>query len=234
MSSGRSAASLPENKRRPLRSALLAATLAALVAQPAASGRAVDPAIAPPQSKPYGLTYGEWSARWWKWALEVPAANSPLLDPTGINCAEGQTRMVWFLAGTLDPGDPVVRTCTVPVGTSLFFPIGNGFCVAEGDGSFEFQQQCAAAFFESITSLEAEVDGDSIEDLSRYRAQSPAFDLVLPSGNVFNAPAGVYSPTAADGVYLMLRPLSKGEHTLHIRAEFGGNAIDVTYFLTVG
>jgi hypothetical protein len=234
MSSGQSPAAVVGTNKGRFAVALLTLALAVVAAHPAASVDAANPSIAPPQSRPYGLTYGEWSARWWKWALEVTAENSPLLDTTGSNCAVGQAGSVWFLAGTSGPGDPVVRTCDIPIGTSLFFPVGNAFCAAEGDGSFEAQQQCAADFFAEITSLEAEVDGVSVEDLMNYRAQSPAFDLVLPSGNIFDAPPGVYSPAAADGVYLMVRPLSKGEHTVHIRAEFGAEAIDVTYFLTVG
>ena len=81
----------------------------------------VNPRVAPPASKLSGLTPGEWSAKWWRWALETPTSVNPLLDTTGANCAVGQTGRVWFLAGTLGPGDPVVRTCTIRTGTSLFF-----------------------------------------------------------------------------------------------------------------
>ena len=193
----------------------------------------VNPGIAPPQSKLRGLTLGEWSARWWKWALETPTSLNPLIDTTGANCAVGQTGHVWFLAGTLDTGDPVVRTCTIQTGTSLFFPAVNAFCVAEGDGSLEAQRACAAAFLAEVTSIEVEIDGVSVNALQSYRAQSPAFDLTLPSDNIFGAPAGLYAPTAADGFYLIVRPLPPGEHTIHIRAEFGADAIDVTYLLTV-
>ena len=193
----------------------------------------VNPRVAPPASKLSGLTLGEWSAKWWRWALETPTSVNPLLDTTGANCAVGQTGRVWFLAGTLGPGEPVVRTCTIPTGTSLFFPAANAFCVAEGDGSLEFQRACAAAFLAAVTSTGVEIDGVSVNALESYRAQSPGFDLILPSDNIFGAPAGLYTPTAADGFYLIVRPLPPGEHTIHIRVEFGADAIDVTYLLTV-
>jgi hypothetical protein len=48
----------------------------------------------------YGNTWGEWSARWVQWALSIPAATNPILDPDGENCELGQSGSVWFLAGT--------------------------------------------------------------------------------------------------------------------------------------
>ena len=46
--------------------------------------------------------------------------------------------------------------------------------------------------------------------------------------------SGWIGPAAADGVYLMLRPLPVGEHTIHIG---GGNpgvfVLDITYNITV-
>jgi hypothetical protein len=56
-----------------------------------------NPGVLPPNSRPHGQTYGEWSAAWWKWALEKSVVESPLLDTTGANCAIGQPRSVWFL-----------------------------------------------------------------------------------------------------------------------------------------
>ena len=217
-------------------SCLIAAVLAATIAVATPSSALAsnpNPGVAPAGSSLQGLTAGEWSAKWWRWALETPADESPLLDTTGANCAVAQAGHVWFLAGTLGPGAPVVRTCTIPAGTSLFFPAANAFCVAEGDGTFETQQACAAAFLAELTSMSVEIDGAPVSALDSYRAPSPAFDLILPDNNVFGAPAGVYTPTAADGFYLMLRPLASGQHTIHIRAEFGADAVDVTYLLTV-
>lgn len=75
----------------------------------------------------YGNTYGEWSAEWWQWALSIPAADSPITDPTGAKCTQQQSGPIFYLAGTNgDPAlTPVTRTCTVPGGKALFFPILN-------------------------------------------------------------------------------------------------------------
>src|SRR5262245_26501057 len=64
------------------------------------------------------------SAEWWQWALSIPAAENPQLDTTGGDCVVGQRGDVWFLAGTFG-GGTVTRTCSVPEGTVLFFPVVN-------------------------------------------------------------------------------------------------------------
>lgn len=196
--------------------------------------------VAPPTATLHGLTAGEWSARWWKWALETPASQNPLIDETGINCAVNQTGRVWFLAGLLGSGE-VTRSCTVPEGTSLFFPVANAFCVPDPGttGTFEDQRACASAFIATLISMQAELDGVSIPNLSSYRALSPAFALDFPEDDIFGVHDVTLQPAAADGFYLTVRPLPPGTHTIHVRAEFSTGepgvtqVIDVTYNITV-
>ncbi len=72
-----------------------------------------------------GATIGEWSARWWQWALGIPAPINPVSDLTGANCGVGQQGPVWFLAGTgflSPPPGPVTRDCQVPAQRYIFFP----------------------------------------------------------------------------------------------------------------
>ena len=91
--------------------------------QPAAADSDNDEAsVASIQSEPGGQTYGRWAVEWWQWALGIPAAVNPGIDTTGANCAQRQVDKVWFLAGFFGSG-PVVRSCTVPDGLSLFFPL---------------------------------------------------------------------------------------------------------------
>ena len=74
-----------------------------------------NPRVFPSDSNPYGNTYGEWSARWWQWALAIPAATNPVLDETGADCAEGQIGQVGFLASSFF-GGTFDRACAVPTG----------------------------------------------------------------------------------------------------------------------
>jgi hypothetical protein len=166
---------------------------------------------------------------WWKWALERTVDQSPLLDTTGENCDVAQSGGVWFLAGAF--GGSYTRACTVAPGTRLFLPVANAFCAAEG--GFAAMRECASSFLEGAA-YSAEIDGEVIPDLDRYRALSPEFALNLPDGNVFSVPEGEYAPAAADGIYLMLNPLTPGAHIISVTASFAdGTTLQVTYYLTV-
>ena len=213
----------------------------------ASSGSATRPSIAPIGSHPYGHTYGEWAANWWQWALETPGSITPIFDTTGEHCAEGQGDHVWFLAGNLGNGasSPVRRSCVVPVGTALFFPLISSYY-----GAFltDPADQKTERFLRSVVActhvdLSAQIDGVSLaDDPKRYFAQSPVFDVQLPEDNLFGAsetdiPELLLSPSVAQGYFVFLRPLPAGRHTIRWVASqscpFGDFAEDVSYSLTV-
>ena len=80
--------------------------------------------IAAPESLPGGLSYQQWSAKWWQWLWSIPVSINPVFDTTGADCAVSQpSGPVWFLAGTF--GTNVTRTCSIPAGKRIFFPIIN-------------------------------------------------------------------------------------------------------------
>ena len=209
-----------------------------------------NPGVLPPESPQFGKTYGQWGAAWWQWAFALPASEHPLFDTA--DCSTGQKGKVWFLGGKFcRTGDPncsgtAVRTCNVPSGKALFFPIVNTECsTAEGNGSTEQQlRDCANMIIDGARKISAELDGESLKQLSvnqRYRSDSPLFIWTLASrDNVLAATGepiadGTSSPAVADGVHLMLAPLSPGPHTLHFHGEFPAFnfLLDITYYLTV-
>jgi hypothetical protein len=188
-----------------------------------------NPAIAPPQARPYGKTYGEWVVEWWQWALRIPADRNPLTDVTGAFAGENQSGPVWFVAGTF--GSSVERSSTVPAGKSLFVPVYNWIF---GAGAFDCDpsvpgvpcdipvlQAIAAHNTEAADVLEVCIDDIPVEDVRAYRAASPRpFSITYPENSVTGLPAGTYFPQVADGYWLMLAPLAKGQHTIriHVRA----------------
>ena len=181
----------------------------------------------------YGATYGEWSARWWEWALSIPAAQNPILDSTGANCAQGQVGNVWFLAGTF--GGTVTRACTVPSGKPIFFPIINnvGFD-PKGNETILDLRNLAAGLINAVTSLSCTLDGGpcASTSLSGFRAQSPVFETIVRTASL--VPPKVYDPMVADGYWLLLSPLGSGFHTLTFSATTSvGFSVNVTYNLTV-
>jgi hypothetical protein len=198
-----------------------------------------NPGVLPPESRPHGATYGEWGARWWQWALSIPAAVNPVLDTTGQFCGVGQTGQVWFLAGTF--GGDATRTCTVSPERMLFFPFLNQVCsTVLGDGTTEAElRACANGFVDAIlasplTILTVTIDGQPVQALETYRAQSPpgTFDITFPPGAVFGIPEGP-SASVSDGLWLMLAPLSPGNHLISFGAVTPTFSFAVTYNLTV-
>lgn len=185
------------------------------------------------------------SAEWWQVMTSIPTTVNPLLDSTGADCMVGQRGPVWFLAGTF-LGGPAMRTCTIPEGEWLFFPViknyqNNSPGICGQTGSFDVAQLRAnvAPFIDAATNLSVHVDGRAVDNL--VRVKSIPFATTLPADNIFIAPCGgpgtsppgVYSPSIDDGYYSLLAPLSVGQHTLHIHGESSGFVLDVIYNLTI-
>ena len=202
----------------------------------------LNPGVIPPQAKMHGMTYGEWSAKWWQWAFSLPVDQNPWFDNGSCaNGANGQFGPVWFLTGVINESGTAVRNCTVPVGKALFFPIINAECATlEGNGDTEEELRgCAEGLVNPVSDVTAEIDRVPLQDLWDYRAASPLFTYgPLPADNVlqlfgYDAPVGATSPSVADGFYLMLAPLSVGQHVIHFTGTAGEFTLDITYNLMV-
>lgn len=229
----------------------------ALAPTPAAIAENPNPGVLPGHSKPYGKTYGEWSEEHWKWLYSLPANHHPLFDTA--DCSAGQSGPVWFLGGTFttvspEPGVVVgtaKRDCTVPTGKALFFPIIDAECAtAEGNGTTDAElRDCAEDIIKHVTETSAEIDGRPLQNLALYKKQSPLFTWgPLPENNVFqdpdNFPTGTTSSSVSDGYFVLLAPLSPGEHTIHFtgtveftQAQDGFDfkfSLEITYRLLVG
>lgn len=211
--------------------------LTASTTVPVASADNDNNIVFPPGSKPFGKTYGEWSANWWQWIFSIPAATNPANDPTGANCGVGQSGKVWFLAAS--SGGLASRSCTVPRGKALFFPILTGVfgasvldCEPTVPGVACDVIALRATVAQGIDCpkfLEVRLDGQLIPHPNAYRAQSPVFPITLPEGALGGlTPAGTWTPNVADGFWMMLEPLSPGLHTLSFKGEtnfgFAGEA----------
>ncbi len=191
-----------------------------------------------------GDSMKELSAQWWQWAFSIPKTSNPLLDATGANCMVGQRGPVWFLAGSLDSGI-IRRTCSVPEGVTLFFPVINyfnlntpGVCPSTTPNQTVAQLRAvAAASMNAVTGLSAKVDNKPVKQIRRVRSEP--FSGTFPADNIFLAfcdgvfPAGTYSPGVDDGYYVKVQGLERGVHTLTFSATNGGFVIDAEYILNV-
>lgn len=229
-------------------SILLALTLAA----PVAFGQ-------PGQGSTASGASGKLAAAWWQWALSEPADTNPLIGgyTDGPQC-DGQPltdtlAQEWFLGGSFG-ASAVERTCTVPVGTQLFFPAFNIAILRDpanpGDTEAHLFDQAHgyvdAALADPDFSMVVTVDGKAVPTKRIVRAEAGIFSGESPLLVSETNPSGSYE-AVTDGYWVTLPPLSKGEHTIAWKVSAPNADTDpftegvqhfttqeITYNLTVG
>jgi len=192
-------------------------------AEPAASA----PIVRPTESVA-GRSQADWSREWWQWAGSFRRFESPVADKTGARCAASQSGAVWFLAGTYGTAR-TIRTCTVPAGKYLYFPLINYIVTPSFSNSLTCPQakEWAREVTDGVSSLVLVLDGQSIPGLESHRqATSDCFDLAARAG-------GGVMPSAGNGFYVMIRPLLPGMHTLEFGGVLPSMSQAVTYTLKV-
>ena len=133
------------------------------------------------------------TAQWWQWAFSIPTSVNPQLDDTGQDCMVGQRGSIWFLAGVFGSGS-AKRTCSVPEGAMLFFPVINSAFVntpecGQGGQSFSVKEERIAVkpFIDAVQNLSVTVDGVDVKKTLLRRVQSAPFATAVPADNIFGA-----------------------------------------------
>ncbi|MFZ2991106.1 hypothetical protein [Ideonella sp.] len=214
----------PRARRPAQRRSVQSAALGFLIFTLGGQAFGVTSAIVPAEQSIAGASQGEWAMRWWQWAFSFDQVRSPIADRTGERCASRQEGDVWFLAGTYG-SRRVERTCTIPFGKTLFFPLIN-YVAFRGDGS---QENCmslasrAAALTNDLSALVLEIDGTRYDNLKVHRQASACFSVV----------PGQKPDSVSNGYYIAIRPLSRGRHTLNFGGVLPNLAQAVTYTIVV-
>ncbi len=209
------------------------------------------PLIAPINSLPGGQTYGRWAVEWQQWVVSNAVNTSPILDQTGANCGERQVGKVWFLAGVFGT-EPVSRSCTIPAGKALFFPMINSAYFAYLDDPPEFRTDAFVRSASTCSNVDISIwiDGIKVPRPTRFftgpgGSPSPLFNAQLPPNNIFGAQTDptvpnyardlALVPSGEQGYYLFVYPLSTGSHKIRWIAHgcTTGGMQDITYHLTV-
>jgi hypothetical protein len=224
----------------------------------------IDAAVIDPSSTYAGKTYSEWSASWWQYLMGLPTTNNPLLhDPAHpvISMSTGQHGPVWFTGGDFGGKGPKTQnyTNTVPGGVALFLGIesfewDNADC-PNPDTATPAQLLANIMPEENrATNIICSIDGFPVEGLTnvmttQYRVQA-SFDFTCPAihnyvhdfesigsescyQNTNGMPYTVHG-AASDGVFLMIAPLSVGQHIIHYENYYPGYGLiqDVTHYIT--
>ncbi len=231
----------------------IAAALGVAAITAGLTGAAPDKALADAPRHVTSEQLPQLAAEWTQWALSLPNDVNPLVDTTGALCAVGQRGSVWFLAGTFfGSAEPIKRSCTVPEGTTLFFPVINGFafntpgCGQPDDLNTvkklkQYYYAFVTQFVDKAHSISASIDGHKIK---AQRLESQPFTVANPPGNIWGPDAcgtgvalepGIYSPGINDGYWVTIENLkaSPKAYKIYFHAESGSTVQDVTYNLTV-
>lgn len=199
-----------------------------------------------------GKSYNELASEWTNWLVTEPIATNPAFDPDGGFCDLNQRGRVWFLASTFE--GVADRTCEVPAGKAIFLSLGGVFVSlapefpAAGDPCSQMATDLEKVRCDvnddvpvaPAISLEVTLDGEPVEDLFAFRAQSQAggFTLRVPNPSFLTdlglAPGNRF-PAVADGYFLFLKPLRPGVHTLNLRMTNPDQSVTgVNYTLIIG
>ncbi len=209
-----------------------------------------------PRSLPYGLSYEEWSAKWWQFFYGQSTNDMEPLGSPGI--CEGSASRVLFLNGA-PTSTTETNHATILADTPLFlailaFTADNTACPVTDfttNSADVLTAEAVSGWNSAATLTTCTIDGVVVPGLENptntiYNVVSVPFsyttaekdNIVAVSEGEPCLPGGltVY-PAVADGVYLMLSPLSPGKHKIHFVGEAGPGGtylkIDITYEITV-
>ncbi|MDQ6668827.1 MAG: hypothetical protein M3Y53_11475 [Thermoproteota archaeon] len=150
------------------------------------------------------------------------------------------------MAGT--GGGSAERTCVIPSGKAILFPVFNGKCTYKDSAASKSPsdlRSCALKSNAGVTTLSATVDGVNMQSVDKYRATSDLFNVTLTKNNINGVAPG---PTqgVSDGWWFILYPLNVDNHTVHFVGTLGSPTViptltstnprfatEVTYHLTI-
>jgi hypothetical protein len=205
-------------------------------APPAESSVPATAYVFPRQATLFGESYEGWAARWWQWVTAIPKSVNP---NEGGPCDVDQSGEVFFLGGNF--GGTSSRSCALPAGKAIFFPILNS-AVAQcpelaGEGytcevlmSEDQLHDITTGTMDLDKTLTLEIDGQAVDGLDEYRAHSDTFASLAPEDmedrvwticagpirdNACGVLVGSEREVVTDGYWVMLRPLPPGDHQIH-------------------
>ena len=211
-------------------SAIIPAILLAMaLAGPAAAdggGHGAGKGFVPPNAQIHGSSLEQLAIAWNRYAFSTAAPENPLITP---RCEQSPTdERIWFVPVSIG-GDYEVD-CEVPTGAFLVATPAGYFCepVEAGGSSTAALLTCATNGFSTLTFVEVLLDGRQAKNLDRYVVTTPRIELAGP-----NLLSDDPTPIIDKGIYVVIKPLTPGSHTLRLYDEFGALSFGVTVNLTV-
>jgi len=203
---------------------------------------AANPQVFEVDSSPYGTSMKEWAFNWMRWQYSIPLATNPAVV-AGADYDQHQGGPVFFVPDGPNHNDAFSVPRQKALGVMLSqinndFPCPDpSFHPAPGQSLFDFLSAGLTQINDGITVLDVRLDGQPIHDALRYRFTATKVfffvgDRSLAEG--FDAcVTGVLQPAVADDLFLLFKPLPRGQHilTTHIENK-DGNVFDRTRTIT--
>lgn len=172
----------------------------------------INELVFPINDTPFGLSYSDWSAKWWKWILQIPKHINPLFDLEGKNAYLNQVHdNVFFLCQTVEASEKIPhRTIRIPKQSAIFMPVINWVSILHEDGeSDEELLRVARERMDVVKDLLIYINDIALttDILKKFRAESPFMDLFLPENNIFSYHGGK-TRIISDGYWIFLKPVS--------------------------
>lgn len=225
-------------------SLLISSFVAACCISACKDDNTVESSVFLPNERPYGKTYAEWTVIWVQQFMTANCANNPWLN--SANVLFYKSGPVYMMAGLSTKGASV--NVTIPQDKALLFPLVNlfndypcpdsTFKPAPDQSMQDFLKTGAESYLPAATGLAVEVDGVSISNPETYKFTS---DLFYFTGNpqlascVDGCVTGEPQPCVTIGYYMMVKPMTKGQHTIHYHIDIPAwnTGQDGTYKVTV-
>lgn len=192
-------------------------------------GAQLSDALFPPDARIGDRDFSDWIVTWVRWMAGIPADVHPVF---GEDCAQQQPSELFFLFDA-NVNQILDARCTVPADRPLFVPVVVFFCAPnpEEQGCTTPRTEaelvfCAEGAVATLTDAWVILDDEPLAPLERFHFMTGMFswksgdpppfswtpaiapnDCGIPEGDRY----GVFG-----GIWVMLRPLSPGAHTLEV------------------
>ncbi|HMJ55197.1 MAG TPA: hypothetical protein VK540_24140 [Polyangiaceae bacterium] len=193
-------------------------------------------------SHPYGLSMKEWAFNWLRWEYSIPAATNPAIV-AGVDYDQHQLGPVYFVPTGPNHNDaftvPRYKALAVMLsGISYDYPCPDPtFKPAPGQSLFDFLATGLTQINDNIRVMQVTLDGRPVVDPFRYRFTSSRLFYFVGDKSLATSfdtcVTGSLQPAVADDLFVLLKPLSRGQHVLVTHIENGeGKVFDRTRTIT--
>jgi hypothetical protein len=170
----------------------------------------------PSNARVHGHSLVDLASAYTLWAFGTSAEVNPIVH---ARCERSPIDPnIWFLP--VSAGGESVTTCQVPPGAFLVVTPGFIECsTIEPEPFFGADEialaECVDGWFDLLNRADVILDGRQVERLDEYALTTNA--VTLPPNNLISTESGL---SLSKGYFLMIAPLSRGEHTLRLYDEF--------------